>query len=212
MKKIFISGSMRIKRIDRKVKERIDNIINSNFPILLGDANGADTSIQELIRSKEYEKVTIYCSGDYARNNIGRWKVRKIMTDCKKNTRLFFTAKDIQMAKECDYGLMVWDSKSTGTLSNVYELVSQGKKSLLFVNKMKSFIKVTDIDEFEKLTSFMSNSAFEKADKKIQLRKKIQGLKCRQTDMFEANPALNRTQGATGSQTKLSGQPAPCAG
>jgi len=196
MKKIFISGSMGIKRIDKKVKERIDNIINSNFPILLGDANGVDTSIQELIKSKEYKKVTVYCSGNHVRNNIGRWKARKIKTDYKENTRHFFTAKDIQMAKECDYGLMVWDSKSTGTLSNVYELLSQGKKSLVFVNKLKSFIKVTDIDKFEELTAVMSRSAFEKADKKIQLRKKIQGLKCRQMDMFEANPTLQRIQGA----------------
>ncbi len=71
MTKIFISGSMGIKRIDAKVKERIDNIINSNFQILLGDASGVDTSIQELIKSKEYEKVTVYCSGDHVRNNIG---------------------------------------------------------------------------------------------------------------------------------------------
>ncbi|MBC2695390.1 MAG: hypothetical protein HF982_08975 [Desulfobacteraceae bacterium] len=197
MKKIFISGSMGIKRIDKKVKERIDNIITSNFPILLGDASGVDTSIQELIKSKEYKEVTVYCSGNHVRNNIGRWKVRKIMTDYKENTRHFFTAKDIQMAKECDYGLMVWDSKSTGTLSNVYELLSQGKKSLVFVNKLKSFIKVTDVDEFEELAAVMNSSAFEKADKKIQLRKKIQGLKCRQMDMFEANPTLQRIQGAS---------------
>jgi len=197
MKKIFISGSMRIKRIDKKVKERIDNIINSNFPILLGDASGVDTSVQELIKSKEYKKVTIYCSGVYVRNNVGRWKIRKIKTDYKENTRHFFTAKDIQMAKECDYGLMVWDSKSTGTLSNIYELLSHEKKSLVFVNKIQSFIKVTDIDEFEKLTSYMSGSAFEKADKKIQIRRKIQRLKCRQIDMFEADPMLQRIQEAS---------------
>ncbi len=179
MKKIFISGSMKIKRIDKKVKERIDNIINSNFPILLGDADGVDTSVQELVKSKGYKNVIIYCSGDHVRNNIGGWDVRKIKTDYEKNSRLFFTAKDIQMAKECDYGLMVWDSKSTGTLNNIYELLSRGKKSLVFVNKMKEFIKITNLDEFEKLTSFMSSSAFEKADRKIQLRKKIQGLKYR---------------------------------
>ncbi len=190
MKKIFISGSMSIIRIDNKVKERIDNIINSNFPILLGDADGVDTSIQELVNSKGYKKVTIYCSGNHVRNNIGRWKVKKIITNYKKNTRLFFTAKDIQMANECDYGLMIWDSKSTGTLSNVYELLSQEKKSLVFVNKLKSFIKITNIDEFERLTSFMSSSAYEKTDKKIQLRKKIQGLKCKQIDIFEAKPTL----------------------
>lgn len=196
MNKIFISGSMRIKRIDPKVKDRIDNIINSDFSIMLGDADGVDASIQELLYSKSYTKVTIFCSGNKVRNNIGRWNVVKIPTDYQENTRLFFTAKDIQMAKKCDYGFMIWDSKSTGTLSNVYELLRQDKKSLVFVNKLKSFIKTTNIDEFERLTSFMSSRAFEKADKKIQLRKKIQGLKFKQIDMFEAKPTLKRIQGA----------------
>jgi hypothetical protein len=192
MNKIFISGSMRIKRIDKKVEERIDNIISSNFPILLGDANGADASVQELVKSKEYNNVIIYCSGDRVRNNIGRWEVRKIRTAYKKNSRLFFTAKDIEMAEACDYGLMVWDSESTGTLNNVYELLNRGKKSLVFVNKTKDFIRVAAPDEFEKLTSFMSSSAFEKADKKIQLRKKIQGLRCVQTDMFQPDSMLQQ--------------------
>lgn len=194
MNKIFISGSMTIKKIDKKVEERIDNIIDSNFPILLGDANGVDASIQQLIKSKDYKNVIIYCSGNHVRNNIGRWKVRKIKTDHEKNSRLFFTAKDVQMAKECDYGLMVWDSKSTGTLSNVYELLSQGKKSLVFLNKTKEFVKITNLDEFEQLISFMSNKSFEKADQKIQIRKKIQGLKYAQMDMFEGSPTLQRIE------------------
>lgn len=185
MNKIFISGSMRIKKLDTKVKDRIDNIINSDFSILLGDADGVDASIQELLNSKEYPKVTIFCSGDKVRNNIGRWKVEKIQTDYQKNTRLFFTAKDIQMAKKCDYGFMVWDSKSTGTLSNVYELLTQGKKSLVFVNKLKTFKKIGKVTDFEDLLSVMSTSAFEKADQKIQLKKKIQELK--QLNLFEVN-------------------------
>ena len=189
MSKIFISGSMRIKRLDPKVKDRINNIIKSDFSILLGDAAGVDASIQELFNSKGYTKVTIFCSGDNARNNIGRWKVEKIHTDYQKNTRLFFTAKDIQMANKCDYGFMVWDSKSTGTLSNVYELLSQGKKSLVFINKLRTFKKIGKVADFEDLVSVMSANAFEKADKKIQLNKRIQDLK--QLNLFKANNGMN---------------------
>ena len=196
MCKIFISGSMRIKRLDPKVKDRIDNIIKSDFSILLGDADGVDASIQELLNSKGYTKVTIFCSGDKARNNIGRWEVKKIHTDYQKNTRLFFTAKDIQMAKKCDYGFMVWDSKSTGTLSNVYELLSQRKKSLVFVNKLKIFKKIGKVADFEDLVSVMSASAFEKADKKIQLNKRIYDLK--QLQMFEANNGMNTERAIAG--------------
>jgi hypothetical protein len=163
-------------------------IIKSDFSILLGDADGVDASIQELLNSKGYTKVTIFCSGDNARNNIGRWEVEKIHTDYQKNTRLFFTAKDIQMAKKCDYGFMVWDSKSTGTLSNVYELLSQGKKSLVFINKLRTFKQIGKIADFEDLISVMSASAFEKADKKIQFKKRIQDLK--QLNLFKANNGM----------------------
>ena len=177
--KIFISGSMAIKKIDAQVTERMDHIMRSEFSILLGDANGVDASIQRELHVKRYRNVAIYCSGDRARNNIGGWHVEKIMTGQTKNRREFFTAKDIQMAKDCDYGLMIWDSKSVGTLSNVYELVSRGKKSRVFVNKQKIFVTVADSDGFQRLISMMAPDSFEKADKKIQLKKKLEGLKCK---------------------------------
>lgn len=191
MKRIFISGSMRIKRLDAQVDKRIDNIINSNFGVLIGDANGVDASVQKILNEKHYSNVTVYCSGNHVRNNLGKWSVKKVRTEHKINTRFFFTAKDILMAKKCDYGLMVWDSVSTGTLSNIYELLVQEKKSLVYVNKLKSFFKITNLSEFETLISFMSDSAFEKADKKIQIRKKIQLIKCKQKKLFEPEPGLH---------------------
>jgi hypothetical protein len=179
---IFISGSMRIKRLDPKVKEKIDDMIISNSLILLGDADGVDASIQEFLNSKGYRNVTIFCSGKMVRNNIDRWNVVKINTNHKENTRLFYTAKDIEMAKKCDQGYMVWDSKSTGTLNNVYELLCQEKKSTVFVNKNKTFYEVLRASDFDNLVDLMSENAFNKADKKIHLKKKIQGLK--QTSLF----------------------------
>lgn len=46
MTKIFIAGSISIKHLDLKVKERIDNIIDAKHTVLVGDADGADCSIQ----------------------------------------------------------------------------------------------------------------------------------------------------------------------
>jgi hypothetical protein len=45
MTKIFIAGSISIKHLDLKVKERIDNIIDANHTVLVGDADGVDYSI-----------------------------------------------------------------------------------------------------------------------------------------------------------------------
>lgn len=190
MKNIFISGSMRIKNINNLVINRIDNIVKENFTILVGDADGVDASIQNILSDKTYKNVLIYCTGKYPRNNIGRWEVRAIETEHKPNTRLFFTAKDLAMAEECDFGLMVWDSKSTGTLSNVYELLVRDKTSVVFVNRIKQFVNVSRPKEFEQLLSFMSDSALEKANQKIKLKEKIDAIKNRQLDLFpEANKA-----------------------
>lgn len=185
---------MRIKNINKMVVNRIDNIIRENFTILVGDADGVDASIQQILANKSYKNVIVYCTGNYPRNNIGKWELSTVETDHKPNTRSFFTAKDIAMAEKCDYGLMVWDSKSTGTLSNVYELLIKGKISVVFVNKSKQFIKVSNSIEFENLVSRMSDSAFEKADQKIRLKEKIIAIKNEQLCLFpEANNGVNLT-------------------
>ena len=175
---VFISGSIRIKNIDKKIHARLDSLIERNHRVIIGDAKGVDSSIQGILSKKQYPNVTVYCSGSEVRNNIGRWAVKKIHVDVNpSNKRLFYTAKDLEMAKHCNVGMMIWDSKSTGTLSNVYQLLKQGKSSLVFINKLKVFKAIKTISDFEKLLSIMSQSAFEKADVKIGLKKKLLELK-----------------------------------
>ncbi len=184
MHTIFISGSMRIKNIDNAVINRINNIISSGYKIIIGDADGVDSSIQNYLHSKGVESVTVYCTGTRPRNNIGNWNINRVETDKKPGTRDFFTAKDISMSKDCDYGLMIWDSKSTGTLSNVLELLSLKIKSLVFVNKSKKFYEISSIKTFEDLLSVMSDSALEKAEKKINLKSKINKNRHNQLKLF----------------------------
>jgi len=187
MSKIFVSGSMSIKNVNSKVVERINNMIKSNFAILIGDANGTDSSIQNILKRNQYGNVTVYCSGVFPRNNIGKWNVKCIATNYSENTRSFFTAKDRVMAKDCDYGFMIWDTKSTGTLNNIYELLEQNKISVVFVNKLKEFFKISNVEEFERLITTMSHNAFLRADKKIALSDKIKQLKNKQLNLFEFN-------------------------
>ena len=185
MHKIFISGSMRIKNLDKKVLERINNIIKSDYEILIGDADGVDSSVQSYLKTKIVKNVTVYCTGPQPRNNIGRWPLKPIVTAEKPGTRAYFTAKDISMSEDCDYGLMIWDSKSTGTLNNVIALLSQGKSSLVFVNKNKEFYEISKVSSIETLLSVMSESALAKADEKIRLKHKISKIKHKQLSLFE---------------------------
>lgn len=183
---------MRIKNINNLVVKRIENIIGEKFSVIIGDADGVDSSIQQILANKSYKNVTVYCSGSYPRNNIGKWETHSVHSDHSPNTRAFFAAKDIAMAKKCDYGLMVWDSKSTGTLSNVYELLLLKKTSVVFVNKTKNFVTVSNPVGFEQLVSNMSDSAFEKANQKIKLKEKIIKIKNKQLSLFpKANNSIN---------------------
>jgi len=138
MTTVFIAGSMNIKHLHPKVKERIENIVTSEFDVVVGDADGADTSIQQCLLALGGSRTKVYCSGSVPRNNVGKWSVRVVETKHEVGSRAFFTAKDLLMADVADYGLMVWDAKSTGTLSNVIELLARKKKICSFCEQRKS--------------------------------------------------------------------------
>ncbi|TYR37202.1 XRE family transcriptional regulator [Mesorhizobium microcysteis] len=173
MTTVFIAGSISISRLHEKVADRINKIVSSDFNVVVGDADGADTSIQECLQRYRAGKVTVYCTGDSPRNNVAEWPVHRVVSKAKAGTRAYFTAKDLEMARNSDYGLMVWDCKSTGTLSNVIELLREKKKSVVFVNKNKDFVTVSDKDGLEHLVAFMSDHARAKAEEKIGLTAKI---------------------------------------
>ena len=64
MTTVFIAGSINIKHLDRKVKERMDNIIASDFTAVVGDADGADTAIQTYLLDRGVKNAVVYCSGE----------------------------------------------------------------------------------------------------------------------------------------------------
>lgn len=173
MTTVFIAGSISISRLHEKVADRINKIVSSDFNVVVGDADGADTSIQECLQRYRAGKVTVYCTGDSPRNNVAEWPVHRVVSKAKAGTRAYFTAKDLEMARDSDYGLMIWDCKSTGTLSNVIELLREKKKSVVFVNKNKDFVTISDKDGLERLLAFMSDHARAKAEEKIGLAAKI---------------------------------------
>ena len=181
---VFVAGSMNIKNLDARVKERIDKIVSQGFDVVVGDADGADSSIQSHLFNLGDAKITVFCSGSRPRNNIGDWPIRCVETTHAEGTRAFFTAKDIKMAEAADYGLMIWDAKSTGTLSNVLELLARKKKSVVFVNKAKLFKNVGDLHQLEEIVSYMSEVARRKAEDKIKLTERIEALKHEQVRLF----------------------------
>lgn len=180
MTTVFIAGSITIKHLNFKVQERIMNIITLGYDIVVGDADGVDTSIQQFLLDQRLDNVTVYCTGDTPRNNVGSWPVHSVTTFHKPGSRAYFTAKDLALAEAADAGLMIWDAKSAGTLSNIFELLSRKKCAWVFVNKDKVFHAVKNLDTLESLLSCMSDSARMKADTKMGLMDKLTSLRSRE--------------------------------
>ena len=176
MTTVFIAGSIKIKRLDPNFALRIKNIVDEGYGAIVGDADGADTSIQAELKRLMASKVTVYCSGNEPRNNVGGWPVKKIETVAPPGTREFFTAKDREMAQDADYGLMLWDAASAGTLRNVIQLIKGEKKCVVFVNKSKLFLNVKGVKDLHDLVSVMSDGARRQVEKKIGLSRELSQL------------------------------------
>lgn len=145
--KVFIGGSRKISRINQKIKTRIDNLINLNFTILLGDANGVDKSVQTYLFSKNYNNIFIFCVNNFCRNNIGGWEVKDIKYKSSIKDYKYYSSKDIEMAKEADYGFMIWDGESKGTLSNIVNLIKLSKKVLVYFSPLRRFYEIKNFDD-----------------------------------------------------------------
>lgn len=177
MTTVFIAGSITIKHLDPKVTSRIDKVIAQGFGIVVGDADGVDAAVQRHLLSTGASNTIVYCSGSTPRTNLGDWPIHAVSTPHAAGTRSFFTAKDLAMADAADFGLMVWDRKSAGTLKNVVELLARNKKSVVFVNDMKSFVTVGTVEQLETLVGLMSEQAARSVDRKVKLFDRIASLK-----------------------------------
>ena len=127
--KIFISGSKSISKLPDLAIVFIDQFIENNDEILVGDCYGIDAVVQKYLESKGFSNVTVYCSGITPRNNfVTNAKVRSCAENAKGlSGNAFHYVKDIQMANDCDQALMIWDGKSKGTAENIRRMKEMGK-------------------------------------------------------------------------------------
>ncbi len=149
MTTIFIAGSRNISKLNDEIKDRINNILRNNFQIVVGDADGVDKAVQRYLADAGYSNVVVYCSGNSFRNNVGTWATQNISVSSKLKGRDFYTQKDIKMAEKADYGFMIWDGKSKGTVNNILELLSRKKRILLYFFPEKTFYSISSQDQAE---------------------------------------------------------------
>jgi hypothetical protein len=167
--KIFIAGSRRLSRLGADVWQRIDNIIEKGLSVLVGDANGVDKAVQQYLASRGYARVTVFCMEGGCRNNVGEWPTR-IITSPNSSRRDFahYSTKDREMAREADYGLMLWDGRSRGTLTSAVDLVRNGKPVVVYLAPERSFHEVRDSDQLANLLKRVDPSVLEVLDGDLQ--------------------------------------------
>jgi hypothetical protein len=169
MTRVFIGGSRHVSHLNASVRTRLDKIVDKAFPVLVGDANGADKALQEYLHTKNYKHVVVYCVGGVCRNNVGRWQHRDIPADTRNRNAQFFSAKDRVMADEATFGLMVWDGKSIGTLLNVYRLIVQGKTAVVYFVPDKRFIDFKVASHWEDFIARCETDLRHKVEQRISL-------------------------------------------
>lgn len=150
--KIFISGSISIKELNKRITDELDTFAECGHEILIGDAYGADSLVQQHYKELQYNNVTVYAS-NYARNNKGKWNVKIIDVPSNIYGREFYTQKDLAMVNDCDVSFMIWDGISVGTLRNIKQVLSLDKPCNVYFSKLNT---VQDIINKTHLQSFIN--------------------------------------------------------
>jgi hypothetical protein len=167
MKKVFIGGSRRISRLNEQLRKRLDQIVQKELQVLLGDANGADKAVQAYLAECGYRNVQIFCSAGDCRNNLGPWEIKSVKPPHLRRDFEFFTAKDAAMAEEADVGLMLWDGESSGTVVNAARLIAAGKPVVVYVATQKKFLTMRSQSDFEALLSPCSPEIRQRIDRYV---------------------------------------------
>lgn len=186
MNSVFVGGSRSISRLNKRLTHILDNIIEKKLNVLIGDANGADKAIQKYLFSQDYKNVVVYCMENKCRNNLGSWDTVKVITDIKDKTYRYYFVKDSRMASDSQYGLMLWDSKSKGTLNNIINLLKNNKPTVVYFSPTREVQTLKSLQDLNSLIKKCNPRTIEKLDIVLNFQN------YRQSSLF---PSISETQG-----------------
>jgi hypothetical protein len=167
MTKVFIGGSRAVSRLSADVQARLDTIMEKGFSVVVGDASGADKAAQAYLHEHGYSHVEVFCAEGACRNNVGGWAVRSVTAQTRERNAEFYSAKDRVMAEEADFGLMLWDGKSVGTLMNVFRLLELRKKAVVYIVPQQRFVDFKNAGEWERFIEECSGSVRDKFTRRL---------------------------------------------
>ena len=169
MTTVFLSGSRSISRTNDVIRKHLDNLISRRLYIILGDANGADRAMQSYFAEAGYNEVTVYCAGTRCRNNVGGWTTKTVEVKPNLKGREFYEQKDWGMVRHADSGFVLWDGKSYGSITNVFELLKSNKNVVLYFGPEKEFYDLNTIDDVDLILNKCAPKTLEMINKKNRL-------------------------------------------
>ena len=154
---VFVSGSSKTsdpqsqyyrKELPEKVKNELDKYIEKNNNIIVGDAPGIDSQVQDYLNGKKYQKVHVYTTSENPRYLANKdWTVHKINTyEIDPNSKEGLRMKDIAMtnAAKKGFAVILENGGAGATRNNVKRLIDQNKNVkvlMLTINNGDEFVK-----------------------------------------------------------------------
>ncbi len=183
--KVFISGSISIKKLPQEVKNSIHKIIEQNFGILVGDAKGIDTLVQNYCLSLNYYNVTIYSISTFPRYKASEnFKIKYIeVPNNIRQERERQQEKDKAMTIDSEFTFTVWDSRSKGSYLNILRGLNNNKKVKVYLSTKNSFLNKITKNEIEFI--YRENNGYTASEV-------IQYLKNEAEDFFQKTQDLNK--------------------
>lgn len=66
MKTVFISGSSKIKRLNKEMTDCLDELMKQDVQVIVGDCYGVDFLAQKYLKAHNFDRVTVYTSTEDA--------------------------------------------------------------------------------------------------------------------------------------------------
>ena len=147
MKKVFISGSIGINKLPHIVEKSLNTIKEKNIAVLIGDAKGVDSLVQDYFSQNGYLNLNVCSIYEIPRNykNISFKKsIIKIDIDIKRE-RIKQEKKDEYMSLNADYFFVIWNGKSQGSFNNIKRALEYGKLLKIYYTKDNRFLQESEI-------------------------------------------------------------------
>ena len=149
MRKVFISGSINLNILPEVVEKSLKTIQEKNIKVLVGDAKGIDTLIQDYFSKNKYFNLdicSIYEIPRNKKNNNFNTIVIEVDMDIKSE-RKKQEKKDGYMSLNSDYSFVIWDGKSKGSFNNILRAIEYDRLLKVYYTKDDRLLNENELNK-----------------------------------------------------------------